>query len=307
MRVLYASHFDPAGVMAGHRAALRAAGVEAYLALNADYRAEGADGACPAPDVLVVCPGIGSGAPKCWATTSAFPAPEVDLPPEVRQIVEAFPRAKRVAYFHGSTSLAANASAYAARYRGAGYVLAASTLDYAWALGAAYLPPAITIPSGVPSATHRGDDEPLVVAHTPTNWAVCSTEALLSHAKSLGIDVRLATCTHPRTALVVKGLSHATFDHLRGSFSVNSLEAAALGSIPLFGTSLPVRARMVGECIDPAPVHLTTCPAGLHEVLLRLRNDPALTRHLQGEARRWSQQFTPAATAKRLVALYESL
>jgi hypothetical protein len=212
-----------------------------------------------------------------------------------------------VAYFHGSANLAAHADLWADRYEIRGFTLAASTLDYAVRLGAAYLPPALIVPDALPLAPYRKDGARLVVAHTPTNWAVCSTEVLLAHAKDLGIDVHLVTCAHPHTALVVKTQSHATFDHLRGSFSVNSLEGAIFGSIPLFGTSQAVRERMAAEGLTAPPALLHPSDHDLRRVLTLLRDDAGLTRDLQCESRRWSKQFTPARTAQRLVAFFGSL
>lgn len=303
MRVLYAAQFDPAGVMAGHRAALRAAGVEAFLALNVDYRSAGVDRSCPAPDVLVVCPGIGTGGVEDAALRAS--AGVLTLPAEIEQILSMFPRVPRVAYFHGSVNAWANREAYARRYRERGFTLAASTLDYCTAMDATYLPPAITVEG--PLAPLRDDLRlPLHVAHTPTNPHLCATKEFIALAIDLGVPVRYVTAVTPGEALNVKRACYATFDHLRGSFSVNSLEATTLGSIPLFGLSRPVRARMVDEGVAPPPVLIETLD-DLRDVLLRLRGDVTLTAALQHEAREWAQQFTPAATAKRLVAFYESL
>ena len=302
MRVLYAAHFDPAGVMAGHRAALRAAGVEAYLAMNVDYRVEGADKAVPPPDVVVVCPGIGTGA------SHGDPALRTDvlvpLPSEVEQILALFPRAKRVAYFHGSVNTWALRDSYAIQYRARGFALAASTLDYAVAMDAAYLPPALPVVG--PRADLRPAWRPLHVAHTPTNPRICHSREFLDLAIDLGVPVRFVTAVSQAEALNVKRVSHAVFDHLRGAFSVNSLEAAALGTIPLFGLTSVARARLTDEGFTSPPGALNGVE-DLRRILGSLRDDVPRTVALQQESFMWAQQFNPAATAQRLVAFYESL
>lgn len=309
MRVVYAAEFDPAGVMAGHRRALRAAGVEVSLLLAHDFRGDGPDDEYGIPDVIVVAPGIGTGEAGCWSTRGG-PPPENDLPPWVTMLAAQFPRAQRVAYFHGSANLAAHAELYAERYREMGYRLAASTLDYAVRMGAGYLPPVIPFETPEVPPNLRGEGEPFRVAHTPTNWAVCSTEILLSIAKRIGIDVRLVSGVPYMTALAVKSQSHATFDHLRGSFSVNSLEAAMLGSVPLFGTTRAVRERMQREGLEPPPVRIDvggqeSAEAALTRVLTILRDDVGMTRTLQQQSREWAEQFLGPPVAARLVRFFE--
>jgi hypothetical protein len=306
MRILYAATFDPAGVMASHRAALRHVGVEAYLALDADYRDAKPDLMCPKPDVIVVAPGIGWGQTGDWGMD---PAPHIgrdlDLSPAIWEILDMFPDARRVAYFHGSVQTQANREGYRRWYGERDFRIAASTLDYAVHMGAAYLPPMIAIPTMEARRRIRG--EPLVVAHTPTNPDLCSTDLFLAIAKDLGITVKYATGVPHAEALATKHLAHATYDHLRGSFSMNSLEGAAEGTIPLFGLGQREEDRLRAEGFFMPPTYVIRNGDGLLAVLTMLRDSVGLTRTLQAAARPWASQFGIDAIGLRLKRFYEEV
>jgi hypothetical protein len=216
-------------------------------------------------------------------------------------------RARRVAYFHGSIATWAHREKYAAFYGERGWRLATSTLDYASELPAVYLPPHIGY---LPRARLRSDDEPLIIAHTPTNPSNCHTAEFLGLTQRLRwtkgnrIEVRYVSGAPHADVLTLKGNAHACFDHLRGSFSVNTLEAAAMGLVPLVGVN-PAYVRR-----DPrlAPRPSIESLVELRIELDRMVDDAQYTRELQREASAWFERhFSAAAVTKRLVDFYTGL
>lgn len=259
-------------------------------------------------DCIVVAPGIG----QPWADRGAAFQPSLD-PPLARYfgidwqpLLRWDPRPRLVAYFHGSVYTRQHVAQYAEHYRSRGYDLACSTLDYAALLPATYLPPEITVPESYGRAPLRGDDDPLIVAHCPTNPAIASTAEFLHIARKLGIVVRYVHQRPHAESLAAKAGSHATFDHLRGTFSVNSIEAAALGSVPLFAWhpefhDAPAPREM---WINAGFVHPIDT-GDLRAILGALADAPDLTRGCQLAARAWYERhFTRAPVLARLRAFY---
>lgn len=306
MRILYASSFDPAGVMTSHRKVLRAAGHECFLGVDKIFGVLPGVPMDPSlttpPDVLVVCPGIGDGGG--WANEIALG--DQDLPAWVEDLVTLADRkgVPKVALFHGSINTAANRARYRDRYLERGFVLAATTLDYCVAMGAAYLPPSVDV--GDRRAPLRSR-EPLLVAHTPTNPDICSTREFLIAASTCLCGVVYRSGFPHRDALDAKSICHVGFDHLRGSFSVNTLENAALGLVPLVGIHPRVAARMEEEGISPLPLALRG-EEDLAPTLRLLASSPEITCQLQREARDWFEvNFSQAPVTARLVRFFESV
>jgi len=179
-------------------------------------------------------------------------------------------------------------------------------------MSATYAPPALVDP--VVLAPHRTDDDPLVVAHAPTDTANCHTDIFLRAIH--------ATCT---VALMIQGRSHhdciklkarahAGFDHLRGSFSVNTLENCALGLAPLvrLTTQHADRLEMEGYSTSSELSALFRIRdadgTDLVRELRRLDDNPLETRSRQTLARAWYvRNWRPEVVGPRLRALYEKL
>lgn len=349
MKILAISWFDPASVVLSHRDLMRAAGHDFRLAvvrayterqLQADWVAEKTmkmpvgNGYCcfaHAPqafdavslrefaqqaDVIQFQPGIGRGDGD-WATKATLrpphPMEEVDRVWDAFKLDSArYNRPKYVAFIHGSNAT----RKYLDTYRGwlVPFHIATSTLDYACDLDAAYLPPLVHPPivDGAPLlARLRGDDEPLVIAHTPTDRTACSTEAFIKTAQESGVLYRLGEHLPHADVWTLKAQCNAGFDHLRGSFSTNTLENAALGLVPLFGLAAHYLRRGREEGIlgwsGGAVLDLADLK-DLSNVIQILNNDAALTRAAQESAQRWwRENFSAEPITKRLVRFYESL
>lgn len=346
MRVFALAEFDPASVVLSHRDALRLhGGVDLRLAVHAAYtrRQRQADWTrvqfdhydrktdrteyteqpldpamldfASEAEVFQIAPGIG----QPWASEDQAPrygtADEPPLSPYLGVVwKDCFAAAKtKVAFFHGSRCCWANRPSYANHYRQLGCTLATSTLDYAVELDATWLPP--TVPGrwqrGTSSpedrAPLRGDDDPLVVAHTPTDPSNCGTAEFMRLAASLGIVVQFVTNAPPEDAIAAKTASHAVYDHMRGSFSMNTLEGMALGCVPLVGVTERCWTRM-GECgFDPLEPRIADFN-GLAAWLRQLRDSPALTRSLQESTWQYArEQFGAKHIAEHLTRFYEGV
>ncbi len=343
MKILSVGEFDAASVSLGHRTALKAVGIDYRVAIQraltvrqfeADWVAEeftrwettpqGNRGVvervdhdvstlrafAEEADVIQFYPGVGNGRGQ-WADRADVWAPRIGWdPPEVPcfgiEWGKIAKRARRVAYFHGSVNTWAHRVQYREHYQKLGWALASSTVDYAVELGTAYLPPALEVP-GEPSLL-RTEDDPLIVAHTPTNPAIASTEDFLRAARGAGVVVRMA---HRRPHAEVMGLKktcNAGFDHLRGSFSVNTLENCAMGLVPLVGLRPEYAERLRHERIPRPPGPAVETLEDLQRALQTLSEDVAVTREYQEAARAWFlRHFTPMMAAPRLRAFYEGL
>jgi len=316
MRILSIGEFDPAGVSWEHRRALRDLGIDYRMAVEQCYwKRSGADWVwgirgdamellafAASADVLQFHPGIGQ--PWSYSTKSmplldADTVPWPEMPGWPRTLwTEVNPRARRVYYIHGSENTSTNIEAYAERYRG--QVVWASTIDYATWLKAP-LAPAI-VPEMTPVAP-RGVDDPLIIAHAPSAPRLCSTEDFFKVCRQVGVNTQYIHAIDHAEALELKRRGHAGFDHLRGCFSVNTLEYAALGMVPLVG---------INPDFLPALEDLPSPPVGiqnlndLREMIKFLRDDPVMTAAVQKAAFNWSKAWREAATA-RLKRMYEGL
>lgn len=223
--------------------------------------------------------------------------------------------AEEVHFIHGSRATWSNLPLYQEIYRGYEYEgapvrLASSTIDYATELDAAYLPPFVDV--GDLRAPLRGDDDPLLVAHTPTDRVACSTEEFLKATRGLGIPVRLGEGLKHKEILQLKAECNAGFDHLRGAFSVNTLENAALGLAPLFKLADKYRDRFDAEChdiyIESLGYNRIAQSGGLRDAIRALDADPCWMRGQQRNARSWWETyFSAEPITKRLVKFYEGL
>lgn len=344
MRILALAAFDPASVVLSHRDLMRAAGHDFRLAVVRAYteRQRQADYVCEqlvsesrvvapgvtkkwvtfeklAPnleelrefakqaDVIQFHPGIGQGSGD-WASQDG-PAWNVNL--ELLLVEDAlglrgvtYGGKSLVFFFHGSRAT------WASRdwYKGLGHPnTAASTIDYAHEFDAAYLPPFVDV--GDLRAPLRGDDDPLLIAHTPTDRAACSTEEFLAAARGLGIPVRLGEGLTHKQVLALKAECNAGFDHLRGAFSVNTLENAALGLVPIHAMRHEYNSRLLNEeSIGQIPPFSVAGGEDMRRKMRRLGDRPAFTRKLQVLARSWWEEyFSAEPITKRLTKFYASL
>ncbi len=317
-RVLFAHEFDPAGVHIGYRDALRASGVEAYATakLGFVHRVD-FDRDCPKPDVLVVAPGVGDGTGD-WASGTQAKAPDgrdtwTILPPWVESMIAKVPKAKKVALIHGSPNLWALGSKYVEHWRARGFALAATTIDYAVEMGVAYLPPSVERASKL--ANLRADDEPLAIVQTPSVPEICHTYEFIHACFCAGALPVLSKGQPHFNTLWLKTRFHAGFDHLRGAFSVNTLENCAIGLASIFGIREHYLPTLRGYGIVPpsTAIHLPPGPVEnltfkLEEKLRELVNSPKLTRRAQEECHSWYlKHFRPEMIAQRLLAFFEEV
>lgn len=360
MRVLALSFFDPASVVLSHRDLMRAQGHDFRLAVvrayterqrQADYvieqlvaettqlspgvsrkrmfferlapDLEGLQEFAASADVIQFHPGIGRGDGD-WASQDRQ---YMDPIQETIGVVEALglgmrlfeTRGRVVYFFHGSRAVWANLNAYKQNGDLEG-AIAASTIDYATELGAAYLPPLVYAPDTL-HAPLRQDDDPLVIAHTPTDRIACSTDLFLEAARGAGAVVRLGEGISHDAVLTLKAECNAGFDHLRGAFSMNTLENAAIGLAPLAALKDAYLRRMAEEQIVDnvfRPIDLSISRGGRRDyvrdaeglglALKQLSEDPESVRWLQRAARIWWQNhFSAAPITKRLLKFYEGL
>ena len=271
-------------------------------------------------DILQVCPGIGSP----WASdpgSAHAPGMPGDFP-KVNYFdrgvwEEIVTQAKvKVAYIHGSRNAWAHRREYAAFY-GKDHRLATSTLDYTFEMSAAYLPPApgVEITNGVPAialgsqSELRSDDDPLIVAHTPTDPANCSTEFFMKACRELGINVSyMPGYGDHEECLAVKRGAFAGFDHLRGSFSVNHLENCMLGLASLVGLKPEYALCLAVNGFGVMPSLGVVDQASLYRALKALRDSPSLTREHQNACFTWAwNNYSMARIGERMADFYTML
>lgn len=278
-------------------------------------------------DVIQFHPGIGRGDGD-WASDPL--APNVPYVVECDRVIHAFGlanaiianrRASEVIFFHGSRNLWANRESYkhfvhtrAEWVTGPRlYTGATSTLDYAYELDASYLPPYIGDPiNDHLAASPRGDDDPLVVVHTPTDRAACSTDIFLEAARRAGVVVLLGEGKSHSEIMALKAQANVGFDHLRGAFSTNTLENAALGLVPLFALKPEYREHALTLGFDPLDVLDGWYIQGgndLEGAIRYLANHNAIeTRRAQSRARAWwERHFSAEPITKRLLKFYKGL
>jgi hypothetical protein len=333
LRVLSLGEFPPASDEIGHRDILAGSDIDYRVAIQHAYvpRHLAADWIASAlcygsvgqtkgdvaelvdfarsADVIQVAPGIG----QPWADRDAPPKPELN-PPWIRffgidwERITAHARA-RVAYIHGSLNTAVHTAAYARMYREAGWTLAASTLDYSCWMDAFYMPPTIDAEiQAAGRAAPRGEYDPLIIAHTPTNPIVCNTKEIRDLTAQLGVPLSFATRAPHRVALRAKLRACVGFDHLRGSFSVNTIENTSLGLAALFGLRKDCAQYFARNGYAACPGQRIESVNDLHDAIVALRDDPPLTRVLQESWYSWAHRnFSAQAMRPRLEVFYHSL
>ena len=313
MRILYCAQFDPCGVGLRQRKHLRELGVDFRLAVERVYRVEGlaADwwlenpGGCDISeladfgadaDLVVYCPAINQN----WSFDAGGRVREPYDPEDYFPVC--IPNRHTVALFHGSLNLLENTDAYAKAYRQAGIPILATTLDYVLRMGAEYVPSIVDVGDG--KAPLR--EGPISVVHASTDPRLTSTEEFLAVTKELDIDVTLVRNAQHEECLAAKRTCNTGFDHLRGSFSINSLENAALGLVNLVGVSEPAREWLKTEWEVTLPWPRVETMADVRRELERLKQSIGLHREMQDMAADWFQRsWNPRITAERILEAYE--
>ena len=350
MKILALTYFDPASVILSHRNMMRDAGHDFRLASVRAYttRQEGADWLleklsdsavlpdgrfklsfdyvtgqqadlkslhefAETADVVQFHPGIGEGSGD-WASHTGL-VDQSFLDKELGEVIHRLKvfraiEAKIIVYFiHGSVNTWANLKLHKDnRYN---HFLAASTLDYATELNATYLPPLINPGHDWPMAPLRGDYEPLTIAHTPSDRDACHTETFMKLSFEAGcLPVVKDKISHDEV-IALKAKCNAGFDHLRGAFSTNTLEHAALGMVPLVGLKRNYLDRFL-DIGGSLPPWQELCKNGIETeddlvVAMRtLESNPELTRRLQIYAAKWwADNFSRGSLTNRLLAFYE--
>jgi hypothetical protein len=301
------AEFDPAAVVLSHRDALALVGSEAAeirvalqkaytpRQLAADWIAgrdgdEALDALIAWADVVQLHPGISQ---VDGLTDAAYFDGGHGWPVSID-------RKPAVHFVHGSRRTWQSR----ANFRPSGELLAASTLDYATELKCAWLPP--WIPDVYGRASLRADNEPLTIAHTPTDPKNCHTAEIVKWVQSQFPAVRL-NFRHgvPHTsAMQAKLDSNAAFDHMRGAFSVNALEACAVG-LDTYCLLLPEYVATGFELgLIGTPFLAST--SALFDQLEASSYSPILTGMRQLECRRWFESnFNLRKTVERLERFYK--
>lgn len=326
MKILAVAEFDCARVLSGHRRVLKALGIDYRVAVKDSYWDSIVDFSPKDPerltsfaleaDVLQFHPAIG----QPWSYSTLHPHWRDGEDEGLFGIdwTKINPRARRVSYFHGSRNAAVNAGAYAAHWRGRGHAVWTSTLDYVEWMSATYAPPAIFDPleqgGWIAPAMPRGDDDPLVVSHAPTDPANCHTDLFLHASQRAGTVAVVINGQKHFDCLRLKRDTHAGFDHLRGAFSVNTLENCGLGLAPLVRLRRQHKVRLEEEGfgslseIDGLFRIEDDHGADLARELRTLEASPAETRSRQNLARGWfSRYWRSDIVGAKLKKLYEAL
>lgn len=340
LRVLCVAEFDPCGVHLRHRKYLRQCGIDYRLAVHEIYWREGVhadwwlrrrtydraanrwdwarneslgdsdmeDLAAFAEiaDVVQFCPAIG----QPWSCSPGAPRFERDAdqrpygPIDWRELRIS---GRRVAYFHGSRNAQDHMAAYADAYRQRGFGILASTLDYVHGMQATYAPPIVDMLEWEP-APLRQPGERLRISHAPTDPQNCSTEQFLDHLKVIpGLTISVVMGVEHNICLVLKRRTHVGLDHLRGSFSINSIENAALGLVNLVAVKPEWREWLASRDV-PLPWPAVETVEDVVEWVTRLRDDADLTQRLQRDARQWFEtHWAPMKVARRVETVYSEL
>jgi hypothetical protein len=318
LKVLAVTEFDAVGVLAGWKRAV-APEVDLRIAVHKQFARHGdilADDwvlgpKCHFPslwdfarraDVIQFHPAIG----QPWSVESLAPRFGMDAdtlpygPIEWARIDK-----PKIALFHGSRNAAANAEIYSVAYRKRGMHIWATTLDYVARMAATYTPP--ILPPDFTSAKLRQDHEPLIVAHAPTDPENCQTRPFIDLCARLGTVVKLLVNQSHAEVLATKAKCNAGFDHLRGAFSINTLENARAGLVTLVGLK-PEFMGGLSQIGATAPVPALSTLEELEQALINLESDPERTRIGQRNAALWfTNFFTPWKLGPRLVELYKEV
>lgn len=334
MRVAVLGDFDPCCFALHYRTPLAALGVEIRLAVREIYWPEGmaADWWVASPrgcdfgalrtyvyaaDVVVICPAIG----QPWSSTPPFLYRGLDIGQDNDgwDIEWGRIRGRRIALFHGSNLLSAHAERYGEDYRRAGWEIGATTLDYVARMGiggdALYFPPIVEAVSKGDAAPLRADRHGLRIVHSPTDQNACGTAqftrlcskltVLPAHADRPDRDSLSIYSGIPHDKMLrLKRMFHAGYDHMRGAFSINSLENTAAGLVNLVGVSPQCRGLFVSLMGHDLPWPGIATIDDLEGWLVRLIESPAETRRYQTAGRAWfDEHWTKARIASRIADL----
>lgn len=257
-------------------------------------------------DVIILCPCIG----QPWSYTPPFVFHAHPEPDECHMggiNWDSMP-GKRLALFHGSTLLSAHAERYAELYRDRGYAIGATTLDYVLRMRALYFPPAVFLPNE--RARYRANDEGLHVIHSPTAPSLCQTAEFEGIVKAGGFEPCGASRPELDSYGLYSGVAHDAlirekaryncgFDHVRGCFSINSVENAGMGLVNLVGIVPEAHEWLSANMRMHLPWPRIETMGDVAEWLERLREDPALTRDLQKKGNVWFEdRFCPDSIGK---------
>lgn len=322
MKILVVGDFDPCGVHLGHRKYLRDLGVDYRIAVREAYRedAKQADYWIERPirkkgefaemrwfardaDVIQFLPSIGQ--PWSFQESETRFGRDADENPfdGIDWSDKDFSKPLKVFFFHGSRNALGSLKEHREYYGRRGPLLA-STIDYSYELGAEYIP---TIVDFRHEPRYREDAEALRVVHSPTDPSICNSEEFLGLCSGLKIKVTYLTGRSHESVLMNKRSHHAGFDHLRGAFSVNSLENAAFGMVNLVGVK-PRYLDLLGSLGISLPWPAIETMGDVGAWLERLRDDPSLTREWQRRASEWvSSEWSPERLAARIVSVYERI
>ena len=320
MRILYCGEFDPCGVGARQRKFLRALGIDFRVAVRDVYWAENLEhtdawlhhpDGCKTDelttfakecDLIVFAPCIA----QWWSSDTGAPVhlDEDELPIGPGFSLSGIKGPRRLALFHGSNHLAEHAEEYAAHYRAKGYTVASTTLDYLLRMGGEYVPSIVDLADASP-APLRQEGEELRLIHCPSDSVACQTEEVGKALLAAGVTMHLGRRMDHAEVLAAKATFHAGYDHVRGSFSINSIENAALGLVNLVGVRESAREwlRCAWGMRLPWP-ELLTAEDVVREAV-RLRDSVGLTADMQAMGRDWYlRHWNPAVTAERVLDVY---
>lgn len=243
------------------------------------------------------------------------------------------PSAKQIVYVHGSRNCWHNRATYLAAWHEQGFSVWCSTLDYLSEFAEIrnemkghfgpplfYMPPAVApfFQDGTPwpLAKLRADSDPLTAVQAPTDAAICHTTEFQQACARAGVPFTVIQRKPHPEAIQLKAKANLGFDHLRGSFSVNSIENMALGLLPIFG--LTAKAWRAGEDYFESRFPLSgpmevqeNLPIGdrLAARIKDFRDNPRAHNLAQGQWRKFYQDFLlPEKVTKRfLVPVLERL
>lgn len=330
MKILSIAEFDPAFVLAGHRKALRALGVDYRIGVvdtywvhegrGAEYdwihplEPEGRDSLIEfarSADVLQFNPAIG----QPWSYKDPNPVFRDGEHSSLFDIDWTRFSGRRVSLFHGSRNAQINADTYAAHWRRFGHAIWATTLEYVHRMGATYAPPAVedlVTAKASYLAPLRTDDDPLSVVQAPTDRGNCHTDEFLGACRQIGAVALLVENTPWIEAMRRKRECNAGFDHLRGAFSVNTVENCMLGLAPLCGLRPEYKAFLVrdgfGRTVTLDALFPFWTAAGFRAELKNLLYHPMEQAGVQQIAREWFlAHYEAAVVGKRLLEKYREV
>ncbi len=316
MKILSVGQFDPCCFHLRHKKYLTELGIDLRLAVErvywdagngADYILGRADDEAQClefakqADIIQFSPVIDQ--EWSYQTTDPVLHGDIDERP-FGDIVWSQMPGLRVACFHGSVNALPNAELYARHFRSKAMAIAATSLNYVGAMNATYLPPIVD----VAGQASRRKNEILKLIHSPTNRDACGTTAFLDAVKRIPVRVTVSTGkTHAETVRA-KTLQHAGYDHMRGDFSINSLENAALGLANIVAVT-PQNRRLLKKLHGvtlPWPEIETLSDAA--EAVNMLATNRVKTIEYQTKALSWFRdEWEPRKVAARVAAAYRKL